>query len=397
LLLRATVSRGAGLLLLFAGTVCLSAGPRLEDEKEKPAPKPAAKEAPPPGAVVAVYDSFLDALKMLPPRAFVLSPEKYKALMDEIDRLKRQLDRPGVRSPSRVALKGKIDGNLATLSAQFEFQTEAADESVRLACGPGIATGVSLDGRTPRLRAAPSRGRDDDGFVVEIDRPGDHQLTLDFVLAVTSTATGHDLALDLPRAAVTTLELDLPAGAREVRVGGKALAETLLALKDNRLSGGLGPAEKLDLSWRGAGAAASAAVFEAEGQIVARAERRDGAAELTTEAKLTLRVRAGQTSQWQLLVPLGSDVKVGSDDEARVAGIDAADQKQASRRTIRLKEASAAPLAVTVTHTQPAPKPGSGKAAPVGPFTVLDAVRQGGSVLVCNAVADWHLEFMPGA
>lgn len=391
--MRAIVTRGAALLLLFAGTVCLSAGPRLEDEKEKPAPKPA-KEAPlPPGAVVAVYENFLDAVKMLPPRAFVLAPDKYKALMDEIDRLKKQLGRPSVRAPSRVLLKGKIDGNLATLTAQFEFETEAANEAVRLACGPALATGVSLDGRTPRLRAASSRGRDDDGFVVEIDKPGDHQLTLDLVLAVTSTTAGHALALDLPRAAITTLELELPAGAREVRLGTKPLADTLLSMKDNKLSGGLGPAEKLDLSWRGAGAAASAAVLEADGQVVVRVEPRDGGAEFTTETRLTLRVRAGQTSQWQLRVPPGSVLKVAPEDEARVAGIDVADQKQTSRRTIRLKQASAAPLAVTVTHTQPAPKPGSGKAATVGPFTVIDAARQGGSVLVCNAIPDWHLEF----
>src|SRR5205085_2673834 len=62
-----------------------------------------------------------------------------------------------------------------------------------------------------------------------------------------------------------------------------------------------------------------------------------------------------------------------------------------------LKEASSAPLAVTVTHAQPAPRPGTGKAAPVGPFTALGAVRQTGGVLVSNAVLDWHLEFTPRA
>src|SRR5262249_55517806 len=54
-------------------------------------------------------------------------------------------------------------------------------------------------------------------------------------------------------------------------------------------------------------------------------------------------------------------------------------------------------LAVTVTHAQPAPRPGTGKAAALGPFTALGAVRQGGSVLVSNAVLDWHLEFTPRA
>ncbi len=388
-------------MLLLVGLVALAAEPRAEEQtQDKPesrdkANKLAKETTLPPGSIIAVYDNFRDALMKLPPGAFVLTPEKYKSLLDELERLKKQVERPSVRTPSRVQLKGKIEGNLATLSALFEFETEQANESVRLACSPGIATGVSLEGRTPRLRSPATRGRasDEEGFVVEIDKPGDHQLTLEFVLPVNTTSSGSSLALDLPRAAITTLELELPAGAREIRLGGKPLAESLLSLQGNRLSGGLGPVEKLELAWRGAGAAASTAVLEAEGQILTRVERREDQPELSTEAKLVLRTRGGQTNQWQLLVPVHAQIKVSPEDEARVQNIAVADQKLVSLRTIRLKEPSAAPLTVTILHSQAAPKPGSGKGVGIGPFAVVGAARQIGTLLVTNSLPDWHLEF----
>jgi hypothetical protein len=369
-----------------------------EDAEKKAAPA-AGAGTPPSAPLIAVYDDLHDVFRLVP-RAVVLTPEKYQSLLDEIERLKKQLDRPAARAPSRVHLKGKVDGNLLQLTARFEFDTEKPGESIRLGCGLARATGASLDGRTPRLRgAAPgrARGRDDgEGFVVEVDKPGDHQMTLELVLGVTASPTGHGFLLDLPRAAVTTLELELPPDAREPRLAGSPLAETLLTLKGNQLTGGLGAAEKLDLSWRLAnagGGPAEGAVLAAEGQIAARIDAR----ELVTEAQLTLRVLSGQVKQWRLLVPAKSTLRFLPADEARVARVEPGDPKQLSLRTIHLKEAGAAPLIVFVEHRQPAPKPGSGQAAPVGPFALVGAARQSGSVLVTNNVADQHLEFTPHA
>src|SRR5206468_2640574 len=112
--------------------------------------------------------------------------------------------------------------------------------------------------------------------------------------------------------------LELPAGARDVRLGGKAIAETLLTLRNNQLSGGLGPAEKLELSWRPAHAAAAAAALAADGVVTARLDAR----ELTTEARLTLRVLTGQAGQWRLRLPPDSKLAVAAADEGRVEKID---------------------------------------------------------------------------
>ncbi|MFO0879013.1 MAG: hypothetical protein U0840_16845 [Gemmataceae bacterium] len=405
--MRAILYRGPAMVLL-AGLMVLAAGSSGQGQPAPTEPPGASSQGTargkspplPPGSIVAVYDNLVDAFKNLP-RAVILTPEKYKALLDEIDRLKKQLERPAIRTPSRVVLKGKVEGTIAQVTAQFEFETETPNELVRLGCGLGQATGVSLDGRTPRLRSNQPRGRgatEGEGFVVELDEPGDHQLTLDLVIPVTTGVAGQELALDLPRAAITTLELDLPAGSRDLRVGGKPVADTLLTFRNNQVTGGLGAVGRLDLAWRSAATAATSAVLAAEGQVVSRLERRDKTAELTTEARLTLRVLSGQTKQWRLLVPLRSEIKPATPaDEARLERIEVSDQKQLSLRTLHLREASSDPLNVIVTHTQPAPSPGQPRPVSVGPFTALGAVKQDGTLLVCSSIADWHLEFTPQA
>ena len=61
-------------------------------------------------------------------------------------------------------------------------------------------------------------------------------------------------------------------------------------------------------------------------------------------------VTGGRTDRWELLVPPGAELKFPrAADEARVAGVDAADRPFASLRTIRLKEPTSEPLAVKVT------------------------------------------------
>ena len=387
--------------LLAAGVVSLAIG-QPPSARGKPADKKKALPAPPltfpPGTVVAVYESVADALKKMPPSAVVLSAGEVQGI-DRRDRPAEGPPRPSrARTPGKCVLKGKIEGGLVQMQAQFEFTTETPFEVVRLGCGLAQATGVTLDGRTPPLFGGRSRptakgqGADDDleGFTVAVEKPGNHLLTLDMVLALSARPAGQGFLLDLPRAAMTSLELELPEGVKDVHVGGKSPAEAILVLKPRMLSGNLGVADRLEVNWKSAQASSATAVLAAEGTILVHVDTR----QIVTTAELTLRVLGGQTRQWRLLTPKGAELKV-VDADARVARIETSDQKQASLRTIHLKEASADPLTLTVTSTQPAPKPSGGKPTPIGPFTVLGAVRQSGSVLVNNSVAGWHLEFTP--
>src|SRR5439155_24009636 len=121
---------------------------------------------------------------------------------------------------------------------------------VALACGQGRLTDAALDGHTPVIK-----GGEADGFFVEVRTPGEHQLTLDLEVAVATRGNTSGFVLDLPRAPATRLELELPAGVKDVRVGNRPVAEVpLLTLigKGQQLKGlppstsGPGIPDKLD-------------------------------------------------------------------------------------------------------------------------------------------------------
>jgi hypothetical protein len=363
------------------------------DKKGEPAPadKKSAPLFPPAGDILGVYDKLSDALRRAPD-AVVLTFKKYEEMRAELARLRALLERPETIPPSKCLLKGKVEGNLVQIQAQFEFVTDRPRVVVSLACGQAHALGVALDGRTPQLLGGGRLpGGEPEGFSVQVEKPGEHQLTLDLALPLEARPGGPGLTLDLPRAASTRLEIDLPGGTRDVRLGGKGLAETLVSLRGTRLAGSLGAADRLELSWKGAHPGSGAPVLLADGLVSVRFDSRG----LSSEARLVLRALGGPVGQWRLLVPSRADVKPVAADEARVSRIDTLDQKGASVRTIRLKEASTDPLTLTVRLTTPVPRPGT--RAGVGPFTVLGASRQSGSVLVSNAAPELHLEFHPAA
>lgn len=343
----------------------------------------------PPGTIIAIGDSVVEAWRMMP-RGILISPERLKELLDLEKAAKRLTDKTRYRTPSKCALKGEVSGNLVVLRATFDFETDRPGTLVRLACGQGTAKAVSLDGRTPAL-ISEARGTAkgaEASFVVEVDKPGDHTLLLDLAVPVASRPGGVGFTLDLPRAAITSLDLTLPASSRDVKLDGKSPADARVSLKGNHLhSDSLGPAERLDVSWLPPAAAALGAALSAEGTVTVTVEPR----EVTTEARLVLGVRAGQAKSWPLLLPRGAEVTVAVADKDRVERIDSAEQKGGLMlRTVHLKTASADPLTVTVKTAAPTPRPG--KPVAVGPFTVVGATSQTGTVVVSNSAPEWHLE-----
>jgi hypothetical protein len=357
----------------------------------KPTPVPEAEKKPrledfrlPADAVVVICEKAADALRMVPD-SVVLPARKYQDLLDEVARLREQLAARRAVPPSRFALKGKVEGNLALLTAQVDFVTERPDALVALACGQGVATAALLDGHTPLFAPDP------DGFTLQVAHPGEHQLTLELTVPLVARRGGPALELSLPRAAVTTLDLGLPAEARDARVGGRPVAETLLTLKDDRLAGGLAPADRrLEVSWKTPLPPAGTPLLAADGRVVVHVDPTG----TTTQAELTLRAEAGQVDTWRVLVPHGADLRVAREDEGRLNGpVGAAEQPGGtSLRTLHLHEASAEPLRVTVTTHGPVPKSGTAAVA-VGPFAVLGAARQSGTVLVRNSADALHLDY----
>ena len=120
--------------------------------------------------------------------------------------------------------------------------------------------------------------------------------------------------LDLPRAPATRLELDLPPGVKDVRVGNRPVAEVpLLTFKGQQLKGlppstsGPGIPDKLDLSWKGdQGAPNTPPVLTVDGRIHVQLDARG----MTTTARLTLTVQGGQTPRGRSWCRGDADVKV---------------------------------------------------------------------------------------
>lgn len=347
----------------------------------------------PPDAVIVVCDALADAMRLVP-NAVVLRPEKYKELRDQIEKLKAQLEANRPFAPSTCKLTGKVEGDLVRLRAQFVFVTDWPNATVFLACGQAQIENPVMDDRPAQIRY------EADGWAVQVEKPGDHRLTLDLTLKTQPRAAGRGIELDLPRAAGTSLELELPAQVKEkdLRVQDQGLGGTLLTYKNGQLTGLLGAADRLDLSWKGSKPAPGLPPsLVAEGRVQVHIDGQ----QTITEAELTLKLLAGQTDRWRLVVPVGAELKVAPADEGRVKAVQAEDLfnakggKVATLQTVVLREPETDPLVVHVMVFGSAPRPGA--AAAVGPFLVRDAFRQSGSVVVSNSVADLRPRFVPHA
>ncbi|HTU21960.1 MAG TPA: hypothetical protein VMG10_28235 [Gemmataceae bacterium] len=343
----------------------------------------------PTDAVIVICEHANEALDLVP-RAVILTPEKYQAMRDEIaSHNKKLLHTEKPAAPTECVLKGKVEAGAIRLKAEFAGTTDHDNTLVALACSQAGASAAETNGHTALIRRSESGD-----FLVRIEKAGEYSVQLDLLVPLAAReGNGRGFELTLPRAVITQLELDLPTNSKEVRVGGRTLDEPQLfglTLNDkHHLSGnpGLGPVEKLNLSWKEVRKATGDPVRIAEGRIQAQVDSKG----LTTEAELVLKVDGAPTDVWRLLVPLKAEIKVLPPDDTRVKSpIEIANQKYASLRTIHLKERSADPLHLQI-RVPPAPR--TAALMPVGPFIVLDAARQTGTVVVRNPVRNLHLDY----
>lgn len=345
----------------------------------------------PADAAIVLCEQVNEALDLIP-KAVILRPEKYQALLDEIDRLSKQIEKQKIDNstpPTRCLLRGKVEAGAVRLEAEFSGTAEHTDTLVSLACSQAGASSAETDGRMAQIRRSNAGG-----FLVRIDKPGEYHIKLDLLLPLAGReGNSRGFELTLPRAVITQLELDLPANCTDVRLGSQPLKDLQLPgleLKNNHLSGspGLGPVDKLDLSWKETRQFAGDPVRTAEGRIRVRLD----ASGVEMEADLLLAVEGTATNVWRLLVPRNAEIKIlPSDKEARIEHrIDTTDREFASLRTIHLKEARSEPLHVQVKMPL---VPLRGSVIPVGPFFVLGAVRQTGTVQVRNQVRNLHLDY----
>ncbi len=380
----------AGWLLAGLSDQAVTAFQSPADKKAPaPPPQPASKGLEgfkiPTDALIVICEQAADAVRLLP-RMVVLTPEKVKEWQDEIDRLQKRLRLERPQPPSLCHLEGKLEGQLVQLDVRYEVVTERPGTVVALGCKQAQLSRLSLEGKTPLVR-----GPDAEGYTVQIENPGTHQLKAHFTMALGMSGATRSLELELPRAAGTTLKLQIPGEVKELRINDKALADTVLTFKGSWLEGSHGTSfsDRLALSWKGANSLpGGAAVLTAESKILARIDEQMW---LHTEAKLQLKVQGGTTKQWRLLVPPGAQLLLAAADEEKLT-IENQELAGASLRILRLKEASAAPLAVSVV-TPPRPaSPGSGSRPAIGPFALLGATRQTGSIVLVLTAAGLQVQ-----
>jgi hypothetical protein len=310
-----------------------------------------------------------------------------KEYQDLLDRLARLEGPARAEPPSTCKVSGRVAGDLAHLRAEFDFQTGPGRARVALGCAQAYPTEAKIDNHPPILRWGA------DGLSALVDDAGDHHLVLELDLPLVPRERGADrgLDLDLPAAVTTTLELELPPGVKKAQLRtsvrgegplGKPPAprEVKTEAPAKLKTAGLGPVERLELTWEGQALAAGPVLFNvASSRVFVRVDEREAA----THAEIALSVRRGQLKEFQILVPAKATVRGPEGDEREVR----VEPAQGPLRTVHLK-----PTTDPLTLTIDVPHQRSAGPIPVGPFVVLGTFPQGGDILVTGP-ADRTLEF----
>src|SRR5579871_2380991 len=104
----------------------------------------------PADAVIVICEHPEEALDLVP-KAVILRPDKYQELLDQIEKLKKQIDNPRSENagpPRRCLLRGKVGSDAVRLEAEFSGTAEHADALVSLACAQAGLSSAQTDGRT---------------------------------------------------------------------------------------------------------------------------------------------------------------------------------------------------------------------------------------------------------
>jgi hypothetical protein len=311
------------------------------------------------------------------PKQIILSPAAYKKLMERIADLERRLNSGKPVSPSTCYLKivGSMDGDSAHVRAELKFKAEKDKTRIVLGCGGASPQKPELDGKETLLENG------DDGLLVEVDA-GQHVLTIELDVAVKSGDTSaleggtkRTLKMELPRAAVTTVEMEqLPLGVAEARCNGQVVrkgGETVA----------LGAAKDLVISWvKPVALAADGPWLTADAAITVRVEEKH----VVTEALFTLQnLRKGE-ARWVLETPPQTEAEVVPLDksDARIPAHTILSDAKKERHTIVLKEPGTDTVGVFLRSRQPR---AAGRIF-IGPFPVLEAAgrlrRQQGVIRV---------------
>ena len=347
-----------------------------------------------------------------------LTPQEFQKLLDQLDQLKKANAAKKATAPSGCAIRAKIekrgDQLVAILKLTAAFRTTLPQTVVSLGGRKGFLVAAALDGnKLPVLDST------DDGFMALIEAAGDHTLTLDLEAPVTARGAKPELGFEigLPRAAITTLVFDPPsADVKRVTLITRTPDPTLplrpvdprrtptdikqLAAKPGEAGLPLGPVDTLELTWDPPAAAPPADQVQSA-EIDVTVVLTESVVETTAKIKLS-----GSAREWKIVAPATADLSV---DRTVGPGTEIGPTQpaivtkpgDANKPVWKIElpvNSTATVWVVTAVTRLPRPKPDDAKYRgpfPVGPFTILDALRQTGTVRV-TAGPNTHFAFAHG-
>lgn len=363
---------------------------QARSEMGPPAPAPRSLDdlGIPPNAVIVICDDPQKAVNLVP-RGVVLTPQRYQELL-RLERESTQRAAAAVRLavPTSCKLSGRVEGDIARVQVQYQFVTDKLRTLVTLGCQRAWPRSATLDAHLPLFVTDSSR---DEGLVVQVDTPGTHNLTLDLAVPLTNRGPkgaerGFDLGL--PRCAITNLDtFEVPGDVAEIKVNARPVQARANAGGSRIENEALGAADRLEVSWKGRGPAATkvAPLYIAEGRVVVRVEERRA----VTDVELQLQVLAGEVQEYRIRLP----ARVRCDLREPAASDERLERRELPRDddpwlTLRFKKPTSEPFRVAFQAQQS----WTGSTVPVGPFAVAGALRQTGTIAVA-AAPEFRLAF----
>jgi len=367
-----------------------------------PAPPPPQAVKLPDGAIVVFAKSATEALAAVPD-GVLLSAADYTAIQQQIEAFKQSKANEKAVPPSRCDLRAKIvrrgERFAALLTATYTIRTTAASSTIALGGSrafPIRAKYVSGETGTPILLASA------DGLTVRLDRPGERVLTVEYEAAVAPRGPKNDpgFEIGLPKAALTTLAVELPEGVRRLAVGtpGDKVGETkwtsdeagVWAVPGLEPGRPLGPVESVEATWevpKPAGPMGERPLT-ADVEISIRVDD----VRIETTAKFRLK---GTAVEWALALPASADV-MSERSSGIVVGIGTLGENAPTPGLTRPTDAAkpvwlfrppdpTADWLVTAVVRTARPMPNDPKHRgpyAIGPFLVPAAIRQTGTVRV---------------
>lgn len=340
-----------------------------------------------------------------------LTPQEFQKLLDQLDQLKKQVAARKAVAPSGCAIRARVEKRgealVAVVKLTLSFRTTAPQTPVALGGKKGFLVAAALDGNSGKL---PVLDTVEDGFAAVIETAGDHTLTLDLEAAVTARGAKPELGFEigLPRSAITTLLLEPPEkDVKRVNLTMRAPELVLRPAEPRRISAldvaqlgarpghengyALGPAESVEVTWEPSASAAQPADRVQSAELDVAVLFTESVVEST--AKFRLR---GPALSWSVVAPaeaaLSADRAPGATDlgpaQAPVITPPGESMGETKKAEWTIDFPAGSPpsdwivTAVTRQKRPSAEDPKHRGPFAVGPFSVLNVMRQTGTVRV---------------